>query len=132
MDMILGILLGESYSGIHVLSDLSVCILIIPTLGKVLASLTSPHNVLCVLNHGGPIEPLLKGLTHQGFWCYMVATSPRVYILQESFPVFYGYVTLQDSARAFMMNLVIPHNVGFSSLAYSIGLIPVDREDAMS
>ena len=26
MDRILGILLGESYSGIHVLADLSVCV----------------------------------------------------------------------------------------------------------
>ena len=26
MDTILGILLGESYSGIHVLADLSVCV----------------------------------------------------------------------------------------------------------
>jgi hypothetical protein len=31
-----------------------------------------------------------------------------------------------------MMDLVIPHNVGFTSLMYSIGLIPVDRVDAMS
>jgi hypothetical protein len=31
-----------------------------------------------------------------------------------------------------MMDLVIPHNVGFSSSTYSIGLIPVDREDVVS
>jgi hypothetical protein len=88
--------------------------------------------VLCVLNCDRPIKPLLKGLTHQGVWRGMVATSPRVYILQESFPIFHGYTPLQDSACAFMMDLVIPHNVGFSSSTYSIGLILVDREDAMS
>jgi len=38
---------------------------------------------------------------------------------------------LQDSAHAFMMDLAIPHNVGFSSSTYSIGPIPVDRVDAM-
>jgi hypothetical protein len=32
MDMILGILLDESYSDIRALADLSVCILIIPTM----------------------------------------------------------------------------------------------------
>jgi len=61
----------------------------------------------------------------------MVATSPRVYILQEFYPVIRGYALLQDSARAFMMDLVIPHNIGFSSLTYSMGVIPVDREDTM-
>jgi hypothetical protein len=101
-------------------------------LGKVLTSLTSPHDVLCVLNCGRPIKPLLKGLTHHGVWCYMVATSPQVYILQESFPVFRGYAPLQDFARAFMMDLIIPHNIGFNSLTYSISLVPVDREDVVS
>ena len=53
-------------------------------------------------------------------------------MLQESFPVFHGYTLLQDSARAFLMDFIIPHNVGFSSFTYTIGLIPIDREDAMS
>jgi hypothetical protein len=35
-------------------------------LGIVLTSLTSPNDVLCLLSHGRPIKPLLKGLTHQG------------------------------------------------------------------
>ena len=30
-----------------------------------------------------------------------------------------------------MMDLIIPHNIGFSSSTYSIGLIPIDREDAV-
>ena len=101
-------------------------------LGKVVTTLIGPHDMLCILNRGRPIKPLSKGLTHQGIWHYMVATSPRVYILQESFPVFRGYAPLQDSARAFMMDLVIPHNVGFSSSTYSFGIIPVYKEDVVS
>ena len=101
-------------------------------LGKVLTSLIGPHDMLCILNHGRPIKPLSKVLTHQGVWRCMVATSPRVYILQESFPVFCGYAPLQNSTHAFMMDFIIPHNVEFSSSTYSIGLIPVDREDAVS
>jgi hypothetical protein len=31
-----------------------------------------------------------------------------------------------------MMDLIIPHNVGFSSSTYSISLIPIDREDVVS
>jgi hypothetical protein len=30
------------------------------------------------------------------------------------------------------MDFIIPHNVGFSSLMYSISFIPVDRENAVS
>jgi hypothetical protein len=101
-------------------------------LGKILTSLASPHNMLCVLNRGGPIKSLSKGFTHQGVWCCMVATSTRVYILQEFYPILCGYAPLQDFARAFMIDFVIPHNVGFISSSYSIGFIPVDREDAMS
>ena len=62
----------------------------------------------------------------------MVATSPRVYILQELYPIFRGYAPLQDTSHAFMMDFVIPHNIGFGSLTYSIGLVPVNREDAVS
>ena len=101
-------------------------------LGKILTSLASPHNVLCILNHDGPVKPISKGFTHQGVRCCNVPTSPQVYILQELYPIFRGYAPLQDSARAFMMDFVIPHNVGFGSSTYSIGFVPVDREDAMS
>ena len=31
-----------------------------------------------------------------------------------------------------MIDFIIPHNVGFSSLTYSIGFVPIDREDAVS
>ena len=31
-----------------------------------------------------------------------------------------------------MMDLVIPHDVGFSSPTYSIGFVPIVRDDAMS
>jgi hypothetical protein len=46
MDMILGIPLGESYSGIHALADLSVCIKIYQQLsstvvGEIVAELTA-------------------------------------------------------------------------------------------
>ena len=101
-------------------------------LSKVLTSFASPHDVLCVFDHGGPVKPLSKSFTHQSVWCYMVATSPRVYILQELYSIFRGYAPLQDSAHAFMMDLIIPHNVGFSSSTYSIDLVPIDREDAVS
>ena len=99
---------------------------------KVLTSFTSPLDMLCVFDYSGPIKPLSKSFTHQSVWCYMVATSPQVYILQELYPIFRGYAPLQDSAHAFMMDFVIPHNVGFSSSTYLIGFIPVDREDAVS
>ena len=99
---------------------------------EVLTSLTSPHDVLYVLNYGRPIKPLSKGFTHQGVWRCMVATSPRVYILQELYLVFRGYAPLQDTAHAFMMDFIIPHNVGFGSSTYSIGFVPVNREDALS
>jgi hypothetical protein len=101
-------------------------------LGKVLTSLASPHDVSCVINYGGPVKPLSKGFTHQGVWRCMMATSPRVYILQEFYPIFHGYAVLQDFAHAFMIDFVIPHNVGFNSSMYSIGFIPVDREDVVS
>jgi hypothetical protein len=101
-------------------------------LSKVLTSFASPHDVLCVFDRGRPIKPLSKSFTHESIWCCMVATSPRVYILQELYPVFRGYALLQDTAHAFMMDFIIPHNVGFGSLMYLIGLIPVNREDVVS
>jgi hypothetical protein len=54
-----------------------------------------------------------------------------VYILQEFYPVFCGYASLQDSACAFMMDFIIPHNIGFGSLMNSISFIPIDREDTV-
>jgi hypothetical protein len=62
----------------------------------------------------------------------MVATSPRVDVLQELYPVFRGYAPLQDSAHASMMGFIIPYYVGFSSLTYLISFVPIDREDAVS
>jgi hypothetical protein len=100
--------------------------------GKELASLTSSHNVLRIFNRGRPVKPLSKGLTHQSIWRCMVVASPRVDILQEVYPVFHGYAPLQDFACASMMDFIISHNVGFSSLMYSIGFVPINREDAVS
>jgi hypothetical protein len=100
--------------------------------GKELASLTSSHNVLRVFNRGRLVKPLSKGITHQSIWRCMVVASPQVDILQEVYPVFCGYAPLQDSARASVMDFIISHNIGFSSPMYSIGFIPINREDAMS
>jgi hypothetical protein len=46
------------------------------SLSKILTSIASPHDMLCILNHGGPVESLSKGLSHQGVWSREVTTSP--------------------------------------------------------
>jgi hypothetical protein len=101
-------------------------------LGKELAPLVGPHNPFCVFDHGGPVKPLSKGFSYQSIWRCMAATSPRVNVSQEFYPIFYGYASLQDSTRAFMMYFVIPHNVRFGSLTYPIGFILIDEEDTVS
>jgi hypothetical protein len=62
----------------------------------------------------------------------MAATSPRVNVSQEFYPIFCGYASLQDSTRAFMMYFFIPHNVRFGSLTYPIGFILIDEADVVS
>ena len=63
-------------------------------LGKVLTSLASPQDVLCILNRGGLVKPISKGFTHQGVRCCNVPTSPQVYILQEFYPIFLWVSTI--------------------------------------
>jgi len=48
-----------------------------------LASLTGPHDLRGVGYGGGPIEALSEGISYQRPRCGVVATSPRVYVLQE-------------------------------------------------
>jgi hypothetical protein len=100
-------------------------------LGKELSSLACTHNPFCIFDCSGPVNPLSKGFTYPSIWRCVVATSPRVDILQEFYPIIHGYASLHDSARAFVMDFIIPHDIGFGSPTYSISFIVVDGEDVV-
>jgi hypothetical protein len=59
-------------------------------LGKVLASLTSPHDVLHVLNCSGPIEPCQKALPTKVFGATWWPQAPECISSKSLFPYSMG------------------------------------------
>jgi len=65
-------------------------------LGVELAPVARGNELDGVSNGRWPVETLSKSISHDGPRSCMVATSPRVYVLEEVSTLFYGDVALQD------------------------------------
>jgi hypothetical protein len=54
-------------------------------------------NSSSVGHHRRPVESLSKGVSNEGPRCYVMAASPRVYLLQELLAFVDGNASLEDA-----------------------------------
>jgi hypothetical protein len=71
-----------------------------------LAPLAGADNSSGVSHHGRSVETLSKGVSNEGLRRCVVATSPRVYFLQEFLTFGDGYVSLEDAGGAAVVELL--------------------------
>ena len=62
-----------------------------------LATLAGPHDVGGVGDRGGPVETLLRRITHEGAWRGMVAAYASVDVADQLLVLGDGNASLQDS-----------------------------------
>jgi len=72
-----------------------------------LASLTGPHDLRGVGHGGGPVEALPEGISYQRSRCSVVATSPRVYVLQELDSLLTWDATHKDARGATLVHFSV-------------------------
>ena len=72
-----------------------------------LASLAGPHDLRAIGHGGGPVESLLKGISYLCSRRGMVATSPRVYVLQELDSLLTWDAAHKDTRGAALVHLSI-------------------------
>ena len=72
-----------------------------------LASLTGPHDLRGVGHGGGPVEALPEGISYQRSRRGVVATSPRVYVLQELDSLLTWDTTHKDARGAALIHLSV-------------------------
>jgi hypothetical protein len=64
------------------------------------------HNPSGVGHRCWPVGTLSEGIPHEGSRCCMVATSPRVYFLQQRLSLCDRYASLEDARGAAVIDLV--------------------------
>jgi len=84
-----------------------------------LASLIGPHDLRGVGHGGGPVETLSKGISYQRSRRGVVATSPRVYVLQELDSILTWDATHKDARGATLVHFSVEEYKGLAAMSHT-------------
>jgi len=84
-----------------------------------LASLTGPHDLRGIGHGGGPVEALPEGISYQRPRCGVVATSPRVYVLQELDSLLTWDAMHKDARGAALIHLSVKEDKGLGATSHA-------------
>ena len=84
-----------------------------------LASLTGLHDLRGVSHGGGPVEALPEGISYQRSRHGVVATSPRVYVLQELDSLLSWDAMHKDARGATLVHLSVEEDKGLGATSHT-------------